>query len=132
MNNVFVKLVTQWIKNGCKKFEKVMFLQVSVILFRGGSGVTITRDALDLTIQSLLGHGTLPTGTAPPHLLVTSGGHHWRPVQTCSLQDQNSHWCCHLVAIESCKIGESKHYVSITSFSGGRVSIVIMMPTGAI
>ena len=44
--------------------------------------MTITIDALDLTVQ------------APRHphglgisLVVTSGGHYWRPVQTCSLHD---------------------------------------------
>ena len=28
-----------------------------------------------------------PPGSTLAPLLVTSGGHHWRPVQTCSLQD---------------------------------------------
>ena len=32
------------------------------------------------------GHGTSLDWTSTP-LLMTSGGHHWRPVQTCSLQE---------------------------------------------
>ena len=44
---------------------------------------------------------TLPPGhTIPPldilyHLLVTSSGHHWRPVQSCSLEAPHHYW--HLV-----------------------------------
>ena len=69
-------------KQSCRK---VMFSQVSVILFMGSPHVTITHDAF--------GHGYIPPS---PHtlplalytilsLLPTSGGHHWIPVQTCSL-----------------------------------------------
>ena len=71
-----------------------------------GPHVTITHDALDLSVQSPLGlppspgHGDppkfQPPKPAPPNmghgdpltpapLIVTSGGHHWRPVQTYSL-----------------------------------------------
>ena len=40
-------------------------------------------------------HGDLPPPSpgphgTPPQLLVTSGGHHWRSVQTCSLEDPHS------------------------------------------
>ena len=62
-------------KRSCRK---VMFSKVSVILFRRGPQMTIAHDAL--------GHGYLPL----PHtlsLLLTSGGHHLRPVQPCSLED---------------------------------------------
>ena len=55
-----------------------MFLQVSVILLRG-SHVTITHDAFDIPRTWKLG--------IYPLLLLTSGGHHWRPVQTCLLED---------------------------------------------
>ena len=44
--------------------------------------MTITYDALDLTEQGTPGHWILQDTV----LLVTSGGHHCRPVQTCSLQ----------------------------------------------
>ena len=53
--------------------------QVSVILFSGGWGgshVTITRDAFDLTIQAPPSTGT----PSPAFLVVTSGGQDWRPV----------------------------------------------------
>ena len=59
--------------------------------------MTVTLDALDLTIQSFLSPcwttdlGPWP-GPAHRHqtqlpLLLTSGGHHWRPIQTCSFDD---------------------------------------------
>ena len=35
-------------------------------------------------------HGTWVPTPFPSYLLVTSGDHHWRPVQTCSLQDPPS------------------------------------------
>ena len=48
----------------------------------GGPRVTITHDALDLTVQALsCRHGT----PHPYPLPVTSGGRHWKPVQMCSL-----------------------------------------------
>ena len=77
-----------------------------------GSHVTITHDALYLTVYCTrpltplhimrhwdpspdMGHGDPRTWSQsrpdmghvdpPSPLLVTSGGHHWRPVQTCSL-----------------------------------------------
>ena len=49
---------------------------------RGGAHVTITLDEM--------GHGTpnIPEmRRIPIPLLLTSGGHHWIPVQTCSLED---------------------------------------------
>ena len=61
----------------------------------GGSHVTITNDALDWNVQhppppppANMGPQDPPEyGTSGPPLLVTSGGYHRRPVQTCSLQD---------------------------------------------
>ena len=55
--------------------------------------MTSTHDALDLTVLAPspnptpldITHGTPPPG--PGWLLVTSGGHHWTPVQTCSFKD---------------------------------------------
>ena len=58
----------------------------------GGSGVGISHAPWDRS------HGRYPfTPIPPPHppnirlgnlpLLLTFGGHHWRPVQTCSLED---------------------------------------------
>ena len=70
-----------------------MFLQECVCLLGGGDPhVTITDDALDLTVQ-------VPHPLSPPDirlgtpltsdvgtLLVTSGDH-WRPVQACSFRE---------------------------------------------
>ena len=54
-----------------------MFSLVSVChSVQGGPVLTITHDSLDVTVQGLL---------APASLHVTSGSHHWRPAQTCSL-----------------------------------------------
>ena len=67
--------------------------------------MTITHDALDLSVQPpSLTYQTWDLSQAHPspipqtplqtsHMgpspkLVTSGGHHWRPVQTCSFEDQ--------------------------------------------
>ena len=38
-------------------------------------------------------------------LLLTSGGHHWRPVQTCSFEDLSPHWYWHLV-VEALMVGK--------------------------
>ena len=46
---------------------------------QGGLHVTITHDALNLTVQP-------PTSNMGTPLLETSGGHHWRLVKTCSLE----------------------------------------------
>ena len=61
---------------------KVMFSVVSVChsvchSVHRGSNVTITHDALDLTVQ----------GPQPHPQLVTSGGHYWRHIETCSFED---------------------------------------------
>ena len=73
-----------------------MFSVVSVCSL--GAHVTITHDALDLTVQgppapalALPSLGPPCTDTPPQRLashplLVTSGGQDWRPVQTCSLE----------------------------------------------
>ena len=73
-----------------------------------GSDMTIIHDALDLTVQPTLSQTWDMGPHAPsthPHpqtwalrdpqsrpgpLLLTSAGHHWRPVETCSLQDSPS------------------------------------------
>ena len=56
--------------------------------------MTITHDALDLTVER--SQDIRPSEMGPPHppghhtcdpLLVTSGGHRWRSVQTCSFED---------------------------------------------
>ena len=59
--------------------EGNVFLRVCLSTGGGGPHVTITHDTLDLNIQ----------GSSPqPHLLlVISGDHHWRPAQTCKLED---------------------------------------------
>ena len=57
------------------------------------SHVTITNDTLDLTIQEEpIRPGPKPPDIRPGRsghspLLMTSGGDHWRPVQTCSFGD---------------------------------------------
>ena len=76
----------------------------------GGSHVTITFDALDLTVQA----------PRSPHglgisLVVTSDGHYWRPVQTCSLHDPTPfllHRCRHLAAIKAHTVCASGRYAS--------------------
>ena len=47
-----------------------------------GPHLTIIHDVLDL-----LNPTPPPPRPGPNPLLVTPGGHHWRPVQTCSLED---------------------------------------------
>ena len=81
---------------------KVMFSLVFV--HTGGTHVTITQDALDLTVQvspgpspHTSGHKTrdhLAPALHPPDIrhgplqpLVTSSGHHWRPGETCSFEE---------------------------------------------
>ena len=56
------------------------------------------------------GHGTSGPSPHPP-LLVTSGGHQWRCVQICSLQDP-LHQCWHLEAIEAGTVSASGWYTS--------------------
>ena len=75
-----------------------MFSQAFVCSRGGVPHVTITHDALD------------PTVPTPP-LLLTSGNHHWRPVQTCSLEDLPSppphNQYFHLVVvIKACTVGK--------------------------
>ena len=75
-----------------KLLEGTVFSRVYQFVHSVRSYVTITHDALDLTIQGTPG---LPcTGTHPPSparppgpLLVSSGGQDWRPVQICSLEN---------------------------------------------
>ena len=71
----------------------VLAVSLASTIHRGGSYVTITHEALDLTVQKasipdapLQDSRTLDITVQAP-LLVTSGDHHWRPIQTCSLQD---------------------------------------------
>ena len=67
-----------------------MFSLVSVYLFTGGVAggphVTITHDALELTVQAAPLAST-SSGPSPGPLLVISGGHHCKPVQTYSCED---------------------------------------------
>ena len=76
-------------------FQSCVLAMVSV---HRGSHVTITHDALDLTAKGpsqlhspWTSYQELPwLWPSPGHqtwdpLLLTSGGQHWRPVQTCSL-----------------------------------------------
>ena len=87
---------------------KVIFSQVSFILFRWrGSTCDITHDSLDLTVQGPLQTWTwgTPLGPSPGQLLATSGGHHWRSVQTCSLDlPPSQYW--HLVVTGACTVGK--------------------------
>ena len=109
-----------------KLWEGNVGWNVSVCLSWGWSHVAITRDALDLTVRDIFpgpgsspsnsppsrhgtsgtpypwhpssGHGTSGTPLPCPSLVVTSGSHQWRPIQTCSLQDVPfPHGCWHLV-----------------------------------
>ena len=50
--------------------------------------------------------GPYCTGPPGPSLLATSGCHHWRPVQTCSLQNPLPRQYRHLVATEARTIGK--------------------------
>ena len=73
---------------------KVMFSPVSV-WSHGGSPFDHSHDAMGLTVQAPLDIRPGTTWSHPqdikpgfplqpqPPLLVTSGGHHWRPVETC-------------------------------------------------
>ena len=70
-----------------------------VHLFTGGHHVIITHDALDLTVQDHAPRlcDIRPSAMRPPSaprpirrgtlLLLTSDGHHWRIVQTCSFEE---------------------------------------------
>ena len=65
----------------------------------GGPHVTITYDALDLTLQPPPGHQTLDLPLAPTPLLMKYGGHHCKSLQTCSFGEPHpgtscgGHWC---------------------------------------
>ena len=75
----------------------------SVILStEGGSNVTIIHGELDLTVRGLPTWGT----SLYRPLLVTSGGHHWGPVQTSSLEDSSPHQYRHLGATETVTVGK--------------------------
>ena len=92
----------------------------SIHLGVGGSHVTIIHDALDLTVRPFwpqshqhshppISDMSLPgPGSSPP--LVTSGGHYWRPVQTCSLEDPPNQ--CHLLTVEGVMVSTSGQYAS--------------------
>ena len=84
------------------------------------------HDALGLTVQGLcpptpvhpidIRHGT---PQPCPSLLVTSGVHHGRPVQTFSLEGLDRYW--HLVATEACTVGKCMAiicpYVQVASYT---------------
>ena len=93
----------------------------------GGSGVfvTITHDRyLPPPLKSDLGTYPLPLphltedlGTYPFPLLLTSGGHHWRPVQTCSLENLPTPWYWHLVvATETHTVGKQAVCILLECF----------------
>ena len=104
--------------------------------------MTINCDALDLTVQGT-SWAPFQTWEPPPTLLATSGGPHWIPVQTCSLQDRpqsadiwrllkacmvsTSYWnptrmlscCCPLM-----KLGKGNVFMGMCLFMWGWVSVV--------
>ena len=63
------------------KLWECIFSQVSV-LFKGGPHAAITHDALRYLYPSTR---RMPDMAPTPPTMLTSGGHHWRPVETCSL-----------------------------------------------
>ena len=85
-----------------------MFSLMSLCLFMGGPHGTIIPDSLDLTVQSPWPQPWRPsehqtwdpspwacplwTSDMGPLLLVTSGGHPTRPVQTCLYKDPYQCW----------------------------------------
>ena len=81
-----------------RRSGKLMFSQMSVChSVQGVPYVTITHDALDLTVSPPWSPAfpTSDLGPPIPHLLLISGGQHWRPFQTCSPQVATSgggHW----------------------------------------
>ena len=84
---------------------------LSVILLTGGGPyMTITYDALDLTVQGRLQPNPPPPRPEDSPLLLTSGGHYWRPVQTCHFRTPN--WCWHLVVVEGVNVSASRQYAS--------------------
>ena len=86
-----------------KRFSKITFYRPPTKLRKGNVFIGVCHsvqgrgnDALDFPVQPPLpGHRTwYPLALTPRRgtslnspLLVTSGSHHWRPVQTCSLKD---------------------------------------------
>ena len=75
---------------------KVMFSQVCVCLSVHGDS-SCDHYPWCIGPHSTGPHETSDMGpTGPGPLLVTSGGHHWRPVQACSLENTPGYW--HLVA----------------------------------
>ena len=86
---------------------KVIFSQVSLILFTGCPHVMTTHDALGHGYPLDTRHGTYPPPLPLPSLLLpTSDGHHRGPVQTCSLKDLPP-WFWHLVvAIKTHTVGK--------------------------
>ena len=110
------------------KLGKVMFSVMSICPQGGGS--PCNHHALDLTVKASPTHppssdmgphwwgtpvtwefiGPHQTGTSS--LLVTSGSHHWRPVQTCPFQEQSLNQCWHLVATKARMVDASGWYAS--------------------
>ena len=73
-----------------KLWEGNVFTCVCLSVHRGPH-LTITHDALGLTVQGpppALPPPNIDMGPPQSHpLLVISGDHHWKPVQTCSFDD---------------------------------------------
>ena len=90
--------------------------------------MTITHDALELTIQTILDMGTqgLPRPQLPlawdlrvpwPHLLLmTSGGHHWTFYSNLFTSGPSLHWCWHLVALVAGMVSASGQYILLEYF----------------
>ena len=86
-----------------KLWEGNVFTHVCLpVCSQGVPNLTITHDALDVTVHSIPSpttsarhqtwyplhrHQTWETLPSPSPRLATSDGHHWRPVQTCSFEN---------------------------------------------
>ena len=69
------------------KYIYIKFVNLDSPPTKFRKGNVFSRVCLDLTVQTTL--------------LVIFGSHHWRPVQTCLLQDPLPFRCWHLVAIDA-------------------------------
>ena len=103
LNSTSLSIIITARKRSC---GKVMFSQVSVCYsVQWGEGL-VPRWDLVPTLTPDMGPGYL----LPPPLLLTSGGHHWRPVQLYSLDDippTQPSWYWHLaVATKTRTVGK--------------------------
>ena len=103
-------------KRLCTMINGSFHRYLSVIVFR--ENVTITHDAL--------GHAcpTSPSWYQTWNLPLTSGGHHWRPVQTCSLEDLAPHqW-----RIQRGRSPMDQHFLHFIPFLGKSGKFVCWRP----